>query len=92
MFNPAKGTPTIAANRLARWALTLSQYEYTIEYRSTEDHGNADAQSHLLVGGDDNFGTEEERAHVSIVCNVREIIRQLNPVKPKLIAQETAKD
>ena len=25
MFNPTKGTPTIAANRLARWALTLNQ-------------------------------------------------------------------
>ena len=92
MFNPAKGTPTIAANRLARWALTLSQYEYTVEYQSTKDHGNADALSCLPVGGDDDFDREEERADVSIVCNVRELSRQLNPVKPKLIAQETAKD
>ena len=92
MFNPAKGTLTIAANRLARWALTLSQYEYTVEYRSTKDHGNADALSRLPVGSDDDFDREEERADVSIVCNVRELSRQLNPVKPKLIAQETAKD
>ena len=69
----------------------LSQYEYTVEYWSTKDHGNADALSRLPVGGDD-FDREEERADVSIVCNVRELSRQLNPVKPKLIAQETAKD
>ena len=41
MFNPAMGTPTIAANRLAQWVLTLCHYEYTMDYRSTKDHGNA---------------------------------------------------
>ena len=92
MFSPTKETPTMAANRLARWALTLSQYEYTVEYRSTKDHGNADALSRLPIGGDDDFDREEERADVNIVCNVRELSCQLNPVKPKLIAQETAKD
>ena len=82
----------MAANRLARWALTLSQYEYTVEYRATKDHGNADALSRLPVGEDNNFDREEEQADVNIVCNVRELSCQLNPVKPKLIAQETAKD
>ena len=32
LFGPAKGTPMLAANRLARWALMLSQYDYVIEY------------------------------------------------------------
>ena len=27
LFNPAKGTPILAANRLARWALILQQYD-----------------------------------------------------------------
>ena len=31
LFGPTKPTPALAANRLARWALTLSQYDYTIE-------------------------------------------------------------
>ena len=35
LFCPTKATPSLAANRLARWALMLSQYEYTIEYRKT---------------------------------------------------------
>ena len=59
MFNPIKGTPTIAANRLAHWALTLSQYEYTVEYRSTKDHRNVNALNCLPVGGDDYFGRKE---------------------------------
>ena len=62
-----------------------------MEYQSTTDHRNTDALSHLPVG-DDDFGREEERADVSIVCNVRELSHQLNPAKPKLIARETAKD
>ena len=75
-----------------RWALTLSRYEYTVEYQSTKNHGNVDSLSRLPVGSDDDFNRQEEQASVSIICNVKELSRQLNPVKPKLIAQETAKD
>ena len=30
-----------------RWALTVSSYEYTLVFRSTTQHGNADAMSRL---------------------------------------------
>jgi len=79
------------ANRLARWALTLSQYEYTVEYRATKDHGNAAALSRLPVGDDDDFDRWEEQADVNMVCNVRELSCEPT-VKPKRIAQGTAKD
>ncbi|GFR83010.1 transposon Tf2-9 polyprotein [Elysia marginata] len=55
LFGPTKPTPALAANRLARWALTVSQYDYTIEYRKTSAHGNADALSRLPAGADPSF-------------------------------------
>ena len=42
-----KGIPPIAAARLQRWALQLAAYSYEIEFKSTRDHGNADALSRL---------------------------------------------
>ena len=32
----------------SRWSLMISQYDYTIEYRSFKQHGNADALSSRL--------------------------------------------
>ena len=63
-----------------------------MESYSTKDHGNASALSSLPQGGDNDFDREEEQADVSIVFNVGELSHQLNHIKPKLIAQETAKD
>ena len=62
LFGPTKATPALAANRLAQWALTLSQYQYTIVYRKTCDHGNADALSRLPVGLDASFDEGEDDA------------------------------
>ena len=38
MFGPNTATPMLVANRLAIWSVMLSQYDYTIEYRSTKQH------------------------------------------------------
>ena len=54
-----KGTPAMAANRLARWALLVHQYDYTVEYRRSKDHGNADALSRLPFSNDTSFDGEE---------------------------------
>ena len=37
----------MAAVRMQRWALLLSAYNYTIEYRHTTAHGSADGLSRL---------------------------------------------
>ena len=37
--------PTLVAARLQRWALTLSAYNYKIEYRTGANNGNTDALS-----------------------------------------------
>ena len=47
IMGPKKGIPSLAAARLQRWAILLSAYEYTIQYKSTTNHGNADGLSRL---------------------------------------------
>ena len=92
LFGPTKATPALAANRLARWALTLSQYQYTIEYRKTCDHSNADALSRLPVGPDARFDEEEDNADVDTVCIIKTVSLQLDPTDPGTMAKESAKD
>ena len=92
LFGPTKATPALAANRLARWALMLSQYQYSIEYWKTSDHGNADALSRLPVGPDANFDGEESDADVDTVCTIKTVSLQLNPTDPGTVAKESAKD
>ena len=47
ILNPQKGIPSLAAARLQRWAIILSAYRYEIEFKCTQEHGNADGLSRL---------------------------------------------
>ena len=47
ILGPKTGVPPLAAARLQRWALLLSAYNYTIEFRPTAAHANADGLSRL---------------------------------------------
>jgi len=42
ILSPDKATPPMVAARLQRWSSFLSGYDYAIEYRTTQKHGNAD--------------------------------------------------
>lgn len=48
IFGPKTGVPTLAAARLQRWSLTLSAYQYEIQYKPSQQHSNADALSCLI--------------------------------------------
>ncbi|KAI5751278.1 hypothetical protein M8J77_006027 [Diaphorina citri] len=42
IFNPYKSLPALSATRMLHYALFLSGFDYTIEYKRTSEHGNAD--------------------------------------------------
>lgn len=50
IFNPKKGTPSVAVARLQRWAIIMSMYSYQIIYKSGSKMANADALSRLPLG------------------------------------------
>ena len=89
LFGEQQPTPDLAANRLA---ITLSQYDYEIEYGRTDKHGNADALSRLPAGPDKGFDAKEGGADLDTVCSIHKIGRQLESEDPGEVRKETAKD
>ena len=47
IFHPQKSIPVVTAARLQCYALFLAGYDYTIEYKNTKVHSNADGLSRL---------------------------------------------
>ena len=47
LLSEHRGTSPQASARIRRWSLLLFMYEYTLKFRRTEAHGNADALSRL---------------------------------------------
>ena len=47
LLNQHKSTSEQASARIRRWSLFMTTYEYTIRFRKTEEHGNADALNRL---------------------------------------------
>ena len=45
LLDGAKGVPTLVSAHMQRWTLTLSAYNYTVEYKPGASHGNADRLS-----------------------------------------------
>ena len=87
IFHPQKGIPEVAASRLQRWAITLSAYDYEVEYKPSTQHGNADAVSRLPLDIDDDMDNEDE-----IFCAVEEQQLEKLPLKGKDIKDATEQD
>lgn len=47
IFHPRKSIPVVTAARLQRYALFLAGYDYSIQYKNTKVHSNADGLSRL---------------------------------------------
>lgn len=76
--------------KLQRWALFLSDYNYTLHYRSTGQHGNADALSRLPAGPDVEFDAGEEEC-LQLDLEELQAVQDF-PVDATRVAEETAKD
>ena len=55
MSSPDKNITTIAAQRLQKWAIAIRGYQFNIQYKPTDQYGNADGLSRLPIGQDPQF-------------------------------------
>ena len=69
IFNPKKGIPPLSAARLQRWSIILSAYDYTIAFKPTQLHGNADGLSRLPL----LVNRETKELSEPSIFNVRQI-------------------
>lgn len=85
ILGPKKGVPPIAAARLQRWAVQLSAFSYDIEFKPTQEHGNADALSRLpLTATSSDVGSD------ATVYNMRQIAAL--PLSNKDVERATRRD
>ena len=86
IFNPGKSVPAIKAARLQRWALFLGAHDYTIEFKGTKLHGNADGLSRLPHEQEDTTASTDpaELFHVTQMENL--------PVTFSEVRRETGRD
>ena len=85
ILGPKNGIPSIAATQMQRWATKLSAYDYDIKYRSSGEHSNADAMSHLPRPTADD--------HTEDLADTFQL-EQLDalPVTAEIVRQHIAKD
>ena len=86
MFDESKVVPAQASSRTQQWALSLASYPYTISFRSTTKHGNADAMSRLPL--------PNQPSNTPVPSELVLLIENLNeaPITSDQIAGWTQKD
>lgn len=83
ILGPKTEVPPLAAARIQRWSLILAAYTYEIQYKPSEQHGNADALSRLPIP-DNSFPKPNAVFRVSYLDSL--------PLTAKDVAQETERD
>ena len=71
---PSNLMPSSAMGKKVR---TLSQYDYTIKYRKTSEHGNTYVLNRLPIEPDAKFDNGEEGKDINTVCLIRSVGKQL---------------
>ncbi len=82
-----KSLPTLAAARLQRWAIILLGYQYTLEFRHSIQHANADGFSRLPRGDPEG---EDDMDAGTVAFNLHQI--ETLPVSGQQVRNATLKD
>ena len=80
----------MAACRLQQWAIILSAYTYTIAFKHTKEHGNADCLSRLPLETDpefEKFHTCESMINLTQDSQIKNL-----PLSADIVKKETEKD
>ena len=85
IFHPSKSLPAVTAARLQRYALFLAGFDYTIMYKNTKCHGNADGLSRLPLHSE----TTEESDPVGLFYATQ---FEPLPVTAEQVKRETQRD
>lgn len=84
ILNAKANIPSTAAACMQHWTIFLSAYDYSIEFKSTREHTNADSPSHLPVEEDNDLDVLVAMFKVSFINDL--------PVTSADIAAATVKD
>ncbi|UYV60521.1 hypothetical protein LAZ67_1001407, partial [Cordylochernes scorpioides] len=85
LFSSHKPIPVCAASRIKRWSLKLGAFHYSVEFRKTDDHGNADALSRLPLKAVERESIDEDQ--VLLLRKMNEV-----PFSFRDVAFETRRD
>ena len=86
LFSEDRPVPVMASARIQRWALTLSAYEYNMEYRSGKSIPNADALSRLPL--DNNLKEIPQPGDIVLLMDILDN----SPITSTMIKNMTTKD
>lgn len=94
IYGSSKGVPGHVANRLRRWALTLSAYDFNMEFVGTKEFGYADVLSRLIRQSKDNgdLVIAEIEAEQQATQMVQHATNTFLPVTFEDIGRETEND
>ena len=87
IFHPEKSLPAMTTARLQRYAIFLSSHNYSIEYRKTVQHGNADGLSRLPLALSNTDSTNEDVDTVYYASQLESL-----PISCDRVRKETQRD